>query len=225
VAPRRIRDSQRVTRLRASHSYRYPLALILVSFVFAATAPDANWARSILIFIQSATLVAALWTSGLTKYVRLSIATVAVATAVALFLVFTPSDALTGVAGILGLILTFVSAAVIAYGVVDQGEVNSQSVTGAICIYLLLGLMFTFLYGAVSALDSRPFFSQGTDGTFAIRLYFSYITLATVGYGDYTAASNFGHMMAVLEALIGQLYLVTVVALLVSRVGFRRPSD
>jgi hypothetical protein len=59
------------------------------------------------------------------------------------------------------------------------------------------------------------------DGTRALRLYFSYVTLATLGYGDYTAASNLGHMLAVAEALIGQIYLVTVVALLVSRLRVR----
>jgi hypothetical protein len=47
------------------------------------------------------------------------------------------------------------------------------------------------------------------------------VTLATVGYGDYTAATNLGHMLSVLEALMGQLYLVTVIAVLVSRMHFQ----
>ena len=55
-------------------------------------------------------------------------------------------------------------------------------------------------------------------GRSRLRLYFSYATLCTVGYGDYTAASDLGHTLAVSEALLGQLYLVTVVALLVGRV-------
>jgi hypothetical protein len=66
-------------------------------------------------------------------------------------------------------------------------------------------------------LGSGHFFAQGTDGTRSLRLYFSFVTLATLGYGDYTPAGNLGHTLAVLEALIGQLYLVTVLALLVSR--------
>ncbi|MBW8741904.1 MAG: two pore domain potassium channel family protein [Acidobacteria bacterium] len=111
----------------------------------------------------------------------------------------------------------------IATGVVDQDEVNAQSVTGAICIYLLFGLVFLFLYGAIAVLDSGTFFAQGTDGTRALRVYFSYVTLATLGYGDYTPAGELGHLLAVLEALIGQLYLVTVIALLVSRL--RRGDD
>jgi hypothetical protein len=115
------------------------------------------------------------------------------------------------------------TVAVIALGVIDQGEINRQSLTGAVCIYLLLGFMFMFVYGAIAAFDSDPFFAQGGDGTPSIRLYFSYVTLATLGYGDYTAAESLGRSVSVVEALCGQLYLVTVVALMVGHYGQRRP--
>jgi hypothetical protein len=55
----------------------------------------------------------------------------------------------------------------------------------------------------VAALDSAPFFTSGTDGNVPLRLYFSYVTLSTVGYGDYTASTNLGHMLAIIEALTG----------------------
>lgn len=213
---RRLR-SERVSRLRASHTYRYVLFAIVVVFAFTATAPDTNWTRSVLVFLQSATLVLALWTSGLAKYVRLSLSVVGVAVALAVVLIVAPSNTLIGAVGIFELVLTLGIAAIIAFGIVDQGEVNQQSVTGAICVYLLLGLGFTFVYGSLAALGSGPLFVQGTDGTLAVRLYFSYVTLTTVGYGDYSLRSDLGHMLAVIEALAGQLYLVTVVALLISR--------
>jgi hypothetical protein len=54
--------------------------------------------------------------------------------------------------------------------------------------------------------------------------YFSFTTLATVGYGDLTARSNFGHTLSVFEAVIGQVYLVTVVSLIVGNLG-RRSRD
>jgi hypothetical protein len=110
---------------------------------------------------------------------------------------------------------------VIARTIGREHEVNAQTIEGAICIYILIGMIFLFAYGAVALIGSGPFFAQGMDGTRALRLYFSYVTLATLGYGDYTAASNLGHMLAVAEALIGQIYLVTVVALLVSRLRVR----
>jgi hypothetical protein len=206
-----------VRRLRASHSYRYVLLSIIVVFAFAATAPDTSWARSVVVFLQSATLVVALWTSGLQKYARLSLIVVGIAVAFAVLLVLDPSKALIGAVGIFELVLTLGIAIIVAFGILDQGEVNAQSVTGAICVYLLIGLVFTFVYGALATLGSGHFFAQGTDGTLAIRLYFSYVTLATVGYGDYSTAGNGGHLLSVIEALMGQLYLVTVVALLVSR--------
>jgi voltage-gated potassium channel Kch len=53
-------------------------------------------------------------------------------------------------------------------------------------------------------------------------LYFSYVTLTTVGYGDLTAAGDLGRMLAVTEALLGQLYLVTVVALVIGNIGRER---
>jgi ion channel len=210
-AGRRLRLRSRVARLRATHSYRTVLALILASFFFASTAPDAAWATSSLLVLQGITLASAIWTSGLAHArSRLLIAFLATVTLVAVALLFHDSKRLLGVA-------------VIAVGVIDQDEVNAQSVTGAVCIYLLFGILFLFVYSAVALLGAGHFFAQGTDGTRAIRLYFSYITLATVGYGDYTPAGNLGHTLAVLEALIGQLYLVTVLALLVSRMrGVRR---
>jgi hypothetical protein len=214
-----------VSRLRASHSYRYVLLMIIVVFAFMATAPDTDWARIVIVLLQSTTLVVALWTSGLVKYARGSLGIVGVAIALALLLVLRPSDTLTGIVGIFELVLTLAIAAIVAFGIVDQGEINEQSVTGAICVYLLLGLMFTFFYGAVAALDSAPFFTSGTDGNVPLRLYFSYVTLSTVGYGDYTASTNLGHMLAIIEALTGQLYLVTVVAVLVARMKPRSKGE
>ena len=72
---------------------------------------------------------------------------------------------------------------------------------------------------------SDPFFAQEANPTSASYLYFAYVTLTTVGYGDLTASGNLGRALAVLDALLGQIYLVTVVALLVSRLGRTRLAD
>ena len=114
---------------------------------------------------------------------------------------------------------------IVALGVFDQGEINGQSVLGAITIYLQLGFIFLFIYGSIASFGSAPLFAQGTDGTRAIRAYFSYITLATVGYGDYTPGTPVTRVAAVAEALSGQLYLVTVIAVLVSRMRPKRRSE
>ena len=63
-------------------------------------------------------------------------------------------------------------------------------------------MFFVFVYSAVAALGSGPFFAQGTDGTLSTRLYFSYVTLATLGYGDYTPAATSAARCRV-EAILG----------------------
>jgi hypothetical protein len=205
---------------RASHSYGYVLLMVGVSFLFAATAPDADWATGVLVLLQSGTIVAALWTSGLARAGSpLSIGLLSTAVALAAVDLIWGGSTLTAVLGIVSGVLVVATVVVIALSVIEQGEINRQSVTGAICVYLLLGMIFLFVYNAVAAIGSGPFFHQGTDGTRALRLYFSYVTLATLGYGDYTPAGNLGHTLAVLEALLGQLYLVTVVALFVARLA------
>jgi hypothetical protein len=210
---------ERVRRRRASHSYGFVLLLIFASFVFIAAGPqDATWGQSVLVLIQVVTLIAALWTSGLGRDAVLpSVLVAAVGIAVAAVQIQSGSDTLAGATHLLNALLLIAVCVVVGVGVFDQPTVNGQSILGAICIYLLIGMLFTFVYGAAATLGSGDFFAQGTDGTPSLRLYFSYVTLATVGYGDYTTASDLGHMLAVVEALFGQLYLVTVVAVIVGR--------
>jgi voltage-gated potassium channel Kch len=83
-------------------------------------------------------------------------------------------------------------------------------------------MLFAFVYAAIGTLGSNPFFAQVNHATISDYLYFSFITLTTVGYGDLTAAGGFGRASAVMEALLGQIYLVTVVAVLVGAIGHRR---
>ena len=149
--------------------------------------------------------------------VRFGLAAVAVAIAAAELVV--RGHSLEATAGVVSGLLVLAIVVVVGRGVLRQGVVNEQSVIGAICIYLLLGMLFVFIYSVVAVLGSGPFFVQGTDGTPALRMYFSFVTLTTVGYGDFTAKTNVGHTLSVTEALLGQLYLVTVVALLVSKIG------
>ena len=91
---------------------------------------------------------------------------------------------------------------------------------GVVCLFILLGMFFAFLYGAIGRLGGS-FFAQGDPATVARCLYFSFTTL-TVGYGDLTAASNLGHTLSVTEALTGQIFLVTVVSVVVANLRRRR---
>jgi hypothetical protein len=212
----------RVARVRASHSYGLVLLLIVVVFVFTSVAPNSDWADSTLVLLQAGTLVTALYTSGLSQAdSTLSFALVALSAASAVALLVFGGNGFAALVGLLSGVLTVATIATVALGVVDQGEANVKAVTGAVCVYVLIGLLFVFLYGVLATLGSGDFFAEGTDGTRSLRLYFSFVTLGTLGYGDYTAAGELGRTLAVVEALVGQLYLVTVIAVLVSRMRGR----
>jgi hypothetical protein len=197
------------------------LALVVASFLFIAFAPEERWSRGVLLLLEAATLVVALWTSrasGLAP--RLMVVAVAVLVAVAQLII--EGRALTATVSVLNGACIVAVALVIGRGVVSAGVVNQQSVIGAITVYLLLGLLFNFAYGVVAIVGSGEFFAQGTDGSMADRLYFSFVTQTTVGYGDLSPAGDLPRTLANLEALIGQLYLVTVIAVLVSRMATAR---
>ena len=196
------------------------LLAIFVAFFLAALLPDTAWATSAIVLVEAATLAIAIWTAGWGMTERsFPVALATAATAGAVLNLFWRDEALTVALGVVAGLLTITIAVVIAAGAIAQREVNTRSVAGAICVYILFGMMFMFTYGVMATVDTASFFAQGTDGTRPLRLYFSFVTLATLGYGDYTPAGNLGHALAVLEALMGQLYLVTVVAVVVTRLG------
>jgi hypothetical protein len=215
---RRPHFRTRVQRLRAAHSYGIVLAWVLATIIFAGLTPDSDWSSALLVVIEAVTLGVALWTSGFTgPDSKLSLAFGLIAIVFAVALLVQGGATLDGIVALLSAVLTLLIASAIVVGVVDQGEVNFQTVTGAVCIYLLLGFMFVFIYGVIAEFGHGYLFAQGTDGTRGTRVYFSYVTLTTVGYGDYTMRTSLARMFAVLEMLMGQLYLVTILALLVSR--------
>jgi hypothetical protein len=99
---------------------------------------------------------------------------------------------------------------------VRERGVTAQAVAGALAIYLLIGLVFAWTIGFVSRVDPTPYFAQHTSGSDGQRVYFSFTVLTTTGFGDLTVATPLGRALAVVEMLIGQLYLVTVLGVLVA---------
>ena len=74
----------------------------------------------------------------------------------------------------------------------------------------------------VADVGAAAFFAQGGDGSQGDRVYYSFTVLTTTGFGDFTAATPVGHAMAVVEMLLGQLYLVTVIGVIVGDFAGRR---
>lgn len=114
-------------------------------------------------------------------------------------------------------LLLLVTAALIVRNVVSFPMVTVQSIYGAISAYLLIGLMFASIYSAMYYLDNQVFFANaGSPPTAPVFQYFSFTTLTTLGYGDYTAITNAGRAVAMIEAMTGQIFLATLVARLVA---------
>ena len=121
---------------------------------------------------------------------------------------------------VLNAMLVAAAPVVIALALIERRVIDIQTVLGALCIYVLLGMLWAFMFAAMGDIQTKPFFAEPhVKGTVADFLYFSFVTLTTTGYGDLTAAGGLGRAVAVLEALLGQLYLVTIVAVIVSRMG------
>jgi hypothetical protein len=132
-----------------------------------------------------------------------------------------------GAVGVMNAAVTALGPPAIAVSIVRgvrlDGRIRISAVSGVLALYLLMGMCFSFVYGALDRLGDQPFFTGGDSATVSHCLYFSFITLTTVGYGDFTAATDTGHTLSALEALFGQIYLVTIVALIVGNLG--RPTN
>ncbi len=198
------------------------VCVLLLSLIgLAIIAPDTPTAQSFAAAVTAVALATSIWAARVRRrFMIIMVAIVAV-------------SAVGSIAGIeLGaprsstdLVLTFLIVAVpiaIVAGLRSERTVNMQTVFGAISIYLILGLLFANMISIIGRETTTPYFAQGTDGTVSERTYFSFVTLATLGYGDLTPATSLGRLLAVFETVIGNLYLVTAVSLVVSRVGAPR---
>jgi hypothetical protein len=132
-----------------------------------------------------------------------------------------------GIASIWNGLILLLTVVVIIDRVVRFERVTAQSIYAALSTYLLIGLMFASFFGALGFLVSGPFFADSQPVNTQTLQYFSFTTLTTLGYGDFTAAGSLGRALAVLEALAGQIFLATLVARLVSAYagGRRRPPS
>jgi hypothetical protein len=205
------------------------LALVIASTAFQLVVSGSDGARFVVIAVQAATLVAAVRTAQAERTgVRATAAFAALAVLASLVVWVVRGDIPPAPSAIVNGLLVAVAPAVLAGGLVrdlrQRGQVAVHTLAGVLAIYLLLGMFFSFTYGIVDAVDSEALFADRPDSTAAERLYFSFVTLSTVGYGDLAPGAEAPRALAVSEMLIGQIYLVTVVALIVANLGRRQPA-
>ncbi|MEL7060730.1 MAG: ion channel, partial [Acidobacteriota bacterium] len=99
------------------------------------------------------------------------------------------------------------------------GPVNAHRLRGAVAVYLVVGFIFALAYGLVEALSPGSFQGLQTEGLgddFHNAVYFSFVTLTTLGYGDITPKSELAQTLVVVEAIIGQLFVAILIGRLVS---------
>lgn len=227
-SPGRLAQALHLTAPR--HSFAIVFAAIVVSVIYQLSVPDSELARLIGVILQGIVALFALRSAGAhVQMLRGSVILVVVLVAIAALGVINPSDTHTIAQRLVTLLLIILTPVAVLAGVVrelrEDRRVTVETVYCGLCIYLLVGTGFAVLFGAIGDIGGSPFFADGVAATPANFLYFSLVTLTTTGYGDFVAGTELGRAMAATEALIGQMYLVTVLAVIVSNVRARRPLD
>ncbi len=120
-----------------------------------------------------------------------------------------------GIAGIWTGLLLLLTVGLLLRQILLLPTVTIQSIFGAISAYLIIGLMFAAFYSAINYLQGG-FFAAGQPANLSTFQYFSFTTLTTLGYGDFTPLESGARAVAMIEAMSGQIFLATLVASLVS---------
>ena len=206
----------------APDSYGLLLVAILLQFLLMPLLDGPRWGAVIQTVLISATLLLAARTSRAHRHFMRA-AQVMVVISITLSVLDAaigedPNDAISFLLGLLVVATPFV----ILRRIAQHPVIDVQTVLGAICTYLLIGMTFTFLYHAIYSLNPDAYAGDLGSSALAGLAYFSFVTLATLGYGDITPVTEFARMAAVLEALTGQIFLVTLVAALVGNLGRQR---
>ena len=209
----------------AEYRYGVVLVLALILVIFQIVAPADDWSRAVFVALEAAALLTAVATARERREIR-RLRAIIVAVAGAIIVVGVASDLLSAkVTFLLATLLALAIPVTLIGGLVRlirSRGVTIPAVCGALAIYLVVGLLFASAISFVTYLGSGPYFAQGTDGSAGDRVYFSFTVMTTTGFGDFTPATAVGHALAVLEMLVGQLYLVTVIGILVGNLARRR---
>jgi hypothetical protein len=203
----------------ASPGGRYGLLLLLLIATYLVSAfTTGSLVSAVQIVVFVGTTLLALRNSQISRWVaHLIVGIILAGSAVAVGLALSqPSKAAVGAADIWAGLVLLTAAVVIVHRILASTTVTLQSIYAAVSAYMIIGLMFAAFYGAMNLLGGTAFFANGQPGDTRTFQYFSFTTLTTLGYGDFTAANNAGRAVAVMEAMFGQIFLATLVARLVS---------
>lgn len=213
---------------RIADAFGVVLLLVIATYVLASLTSYRGWSAAALSLLTCSSAVMALASSqARTLIVRSAVAVAIGCVALASLSALAGVDALLAIASLAQTLLLTVATLAVLRAVVGESEVGFRTILGAISVYMIFGLLFTSLYVALDRLQASPFFDSSGGGSHTgDYIFFSFTTLTTTGYGNLVPADQPGKMFAGLEMLIGQIFLVTLIAGLVSlwRPGRRRPG-
>jgi hypothetical protein len=213
-------DRRDVWRQRAEgvrDAFGLVLVLVLLTYVLASLLSNRGWSAVVLILATSLTSVVALVSSHVrVGAVRASLWLSALTVLLAATAAATGQKTFLNIGSVIQICLLAFAMAAVLWRVVSSAEVGSRTILGAISVYTVLGILFTFAYGTVDRIQGGPFFEGATHPTGSDFIFFSYTTLTTTGYGNLVPGGQPGRMIAGLEMMLGQIFLVTLVAGLVS---------
>ena len=201
------------------------LVLLIVSYLLSAFITQ-RWIESLqVVLFTVAALMAVRGSSVSRRAVRVALFIAVVGVPIFAVISFSTAtgDVGTGFANIWTGLVLLAAVVTIVRRVLTFSTVTLQSIFGAFSAYLILGLMFASFFAAIYHFSGDVFFANNQPGNTQTFQYFSFTTLTTLGYGDFTALENGGRSVAVMEALTGQVFLATLVARLVA--AFRTPTD
>ena len=199
------------------------LTFILLLFVVSPAVVSFHKGVLILNIIGGGVLVAAAYTlSDRKRYLFITAIILSVLSVIlTCWLVYVPSRLAAVVSHCsIVLLVGFFVVAILRY-VLQESRITADKIYAAICVYLLIGYGWSFAYTALDEIKPNGFATpvqlEPDDyvGRVAQFRYFSFITLTTMGYGDITPRSGGARTLAVLEAVVGQLYLVALVGRLI----------
>jgi hypothetical protein len=203
--------------MRAADSYGLVLIFIIVSYALAVSL-HGTWAPSVVLFAQIVTVWVALRTSNARRRVlMIAGGLLLVSGVVGIVALFTGTTRhpLTLVFFVSCLLYTIAPISIVRH-IAFRQAVDEETMLGAICAYLLIGMAFAFLYFAIAQLQTGPFFGSNGDGSISQDLFFTFTTLSTTGYGNLVPAGQPGQSLAVSEMILGQLFLITAVGKIVT---------
>jgi voltage-gated potassium channel Kch len=198
---------------------RYGLVLLLILGSYLLTAFDESALLQIIsVIIWVVLLLVALWSPGIPHKLRRIVALVTVLMFIsAVALVLAESIETTGVMFLLLSAAQILAVLIILWRILQHDHVTIQTVMGGVAAYAMIGFTMAAVYRGFDLLSESPFLHGAT--TSGDYVYFSFVTLTTVGFGDITAATDLAKRLVVVEAFVGQVFLITLVARLVSLWG------